>query len=302
MRTRTEVVSRFIVLGGTMTLVWWLVAAVLPVGPSYTLTALTERLELEVPESPSPVVWGGLEARQIDGGPADCPLKALPIGTEPVKIVITGISKRATKGTGAPWTVEVYPRGPGAPLSLACANGRTREVHSVLLLEAARAAPPLTLTFSGTVTAGAAPDIQGGESRILLAGTLRGTERLKGSAQPGASGQYDLLTGDRIVIDAVQPGRVPVTGMIWRDEDGLKLVAHATQARITIDRPGVGRLEQLSLRPGLIAVLLANPTLLLVCTLLATALTYFPTVEGYFKRVRAALLLPRTRAPKEDRQ
>lgn len=173
-------------------------------------------------------------------------------------------------------------------LTLPCSNGKPREVKSSVLLEQSRSGPPLTLAFAGNVTAGASLDSQGGESLILLSGTLRATEKLKGSTQPGASGQYDLLAGDAIIIAAELPDKVAATGPIWRDEDGLRLVAHATQARVTIDRPGIGRLEEISLLPGLVAVLLANPTLLLLCTLLATALSFLPAVGSYLQRIRAA--------------
>ena len=273
-----------------MTLLAWAgiwIANTLPYHATYSLTVQTERIELDVLQSPSPLGWSGLDIVQIDGAPATCSIRTLPIGSLPLKIIITAPSRRLPNAATAVTYIDVRPLGNESRLALHCSDGVTREVKTSAVFTPSPLGPPMTLMFAGNVTAGASPDSQGGESHILLSGSLRATEKLKGSKSPGPSNQYDFFAGDRVIVAGEHPETVAATGLIWSDEEGLRLVAHATRARIMIDRPGVGKLEEITLRPGLLAVLLANPTWFLLTTMLAMALTFLPTVEQYLLRARA---------------
>lgn len=85
---------RLLALGLFLLLTWGTATIFLPDGPSYSLTDVTERIELEVAQSPAPLGWGGLEIGKIDGAAASCSIKTLPIGSLPLKIIITAPSER----------------------------------------------------------------------------------------------------------------------------------------------------------------------------------------------------------------
>jgi len=262
-----------------------------PDGPSYSLQATAEHIELRIPNSGAGFAWTGMKLRQVDSVKVECPISELLLGEQSATVLLDSVSSRTYRGddkatpTSNGFLVTVIVNHADKPFLITCSDGTPHRVMHTAHLKPIQVRSGMTLIFFSNIKIGASPDVRGSYSNILLSGSLRATSKLHGSKQPGAVSQYDLLPGDTINLTARNERAVAAAGLLWPTPDGLHVVAQSTDTTVFIDRLGVGRITEIDLTPSTVAILQADPLCLVISAVLATALTFFPIIETYVVRL-----------------
>ena len=262
-----------------------------PDGPTYSLSATAEHIELIIHGRSGDYVWTGLRLRQVDSRRVDCTVSELVLGKQPMTVSLDSLSSRThhedknTSDSFNAFHVTLFLKHGEEPYLITCANGVVHTVMRSARLEPNQGSLGMTLSFFSDLKVGAQPDIKSSYSKILLSGSLRAMAKLKGSRQPGAVSQYELFPGDTINLTAFDGNSFAATGLIWSTADGLRLVAHSVDSAAYISRLGIGKIAEVELVPGAISILQADPALLLISAVLAGTLTFFPVMEMYVLRL-----------------